>query len=151
MSKFVAGANVTCRKDLRVRRLQPGVHLDSALVAFDTDRFQSDPLHIRSPSDTDKNLIDRHIVLLTVRIHGEPLSVAGLFYCQIFPTAEHRHAIAHHLLFDEVRCVTVFVRQDAVQGFNQVDLAPKAGKRLGQLAPDRPGADHPDAWRQFRQ
>ncbi len=49
-----------------IRRLQPLVHLDPVLVVLDTDRFQPDSLDIRGAADADKNLVDRHIILLTM-------------------------------------------------------------------------------------
>jgi hypothetical protein len=66
MGKLIARANVACCENPRIRRLQPRIHLDPALVELDTGRFQPDSFDIRGSADTDKNLVDRHIVLLTM-------------------------------------------------------------------------------------
>ena len=51
-------------KDSGIRRLQPLIHLDPLLIVLNTDRLQPDSLDIWGTADADKNLVDRHIVLL---------------------------------------------------------------------------------------
>ena len=66
MGELIARTNIACGKNSWIRRLQPRVYLDPVLVVLDTDRFESDPLNVRGASDTDQNLVDRHIVLLAM-------------------------------------------------------------------------------------
>ena len=85
MGKFVARAHVARREDSWIRRLQPLAYLDSVLVILNADCFQANSVDIRGSSNADKNLADRHIVLLTMRIDCEPFAPAVFSTVESFP------------------------------------------------------------------
>ena len=52
---------------------------------------------------------------------------------------------------DNLGCVSVFIRHDAMLRFNQIHLAAETGERLRQFASDRPRSDDSQARRQIGQ
>src|SRR5215510_5021101 len=89
--------------------------------------------------------------MLAVRIDRQPLSTLRFIDLQVLATAEQCDAVTDHGCVHDFRGVTVFVRHDAVQGLDEIHLAPEASKRLRQFASDRSRPDHTDALRQLCQ
>lgn len=125
-------------QNLGIGRLQPAIHDDSIPIVVDSSRLQADPLHIRGPPDAKQNLVDNDRVLLSMRLNGQPFSSFDLFYPQILPTTKKLNSITTHLVFDNLRGVSVLIGQNTVGRFDQIDLASKPCEGLRQLASDRP-------------
>src|SRR6185312_13157427 len=124
---------------------------DPALIVRDSRGLQTHPLYVRNPTDRDENLVDEDIVMLAMRIDRQTFPAFGFLHLQVFSTAEQLHTIAKHLLFNDTGRISILIGQDAVRRFNQIDLAPKTGEGLRQLAADRPGPDDPQTLRQLGQ
>ncbi len=79
--------------------------------------------------------------MLPVRIDRQPFPAGIPAHAEVLAAAHDLKAVPEQGLSDDLSGFRVFFRQDAVQGLDEVDLAPEAGKSLGQFAADRAGTD----------
>ncbi len=86
------------------------------------------------------------------RVHRQPLTPSNsLGHLELLTAAHQLDAVTVHRCVDHPGGIGILVRHDAVQGFDQIDLAAEAGKGLRQFAADRAGADHGHATGQLGQ
>jgi len=87
-----------------------------------------------------QQLVERLIVALPMRVNRES-NAALVFDRQVLPATEERDAVSCDRPLHDLRCVTVFARQDAVFRLDQKHFRPQLRERLRHLATDRPGAN----------
>src|SRR5215472_437228 len=149
--ELVPRADVTGSVDTWIGRLQPVVHFHPGFIVFDPDCLQSKPFHVRRAADTDQNLIDRDVVLLAMRIDGQPLPVVRFSSRQIFGATEYRDAVVRHGGLHEGRSVAILVRHHAVKRFDQIHLTTESREGLSEFASNRTSSNDTQAWWQLGQ
>ena len=142
VSELVLRADIPGSVDPRVGGLQPIVDLDALLVVLHSGRLQPHALDVGRPAAGQQNLVHAQVVVPAVRVNRQPFAARVGADPQVLAAAQELDAVAKQGAMDDLCGLRVLLRQDAMQGLDQVDLAPETSERLGQLAADRAGADH---------
>jgi hypothetical protein len=111
----------------------------------------AESLHIRDAPDTDQDFIDGHIVLPAMRSDHKLLGTILFLSAYIFPAAQQGDTFARHSSFNNLGCITIFLRENAMECFDEVHLTSKTSKGLREFASDRPSPNHAQAAGQCRQ
>src|SRR5687767_4989816 len=150
MGKVITGTDVPGSKDPRVTGLQSTVDVHPLLIKLDTGHFQTEPLHVRRPSDRDKNFIHGDLMLFAMSAERQAFSTGRPDHLHIRSTTQQCDAVLGHLLRDHLSGIAILFGQNAVHGLDQVHLAPETRKGLRHLAADRTSTDHRKSLRQLR-
>ncbi len=62
MGKLEPGADITCGENVPIACLQPAVYLHALCIVFHTGLLEAKSFHVRSPTDTEKDLVDDDLV-----------------------------------------------------------------------------------------
>ena len=137
-------ADVARGVDAGIAGLEIVVHVDAAFrVVAHADRLEVEPLDVGRAADAEQELVHHDAFGPAVAV-GEPDRPRGAVALDALDRApvHHADALGREARLDDPRGVLVLARQDVRVGVQHGHLAAEPAERLGQLAADRPRADH---------
>src|SRR5262249_22931874 len=145
-------ADVARGVNVRVGGLQPVVDGNPVPpVMAHADRVEIETVHVGHPAGADQDLLDDHLLLSLAAGEMNDLLVAPLLDAVDLEFKVELPPVPPQGFLDTLGGVRILPGQDLRMIAQDMDPGAETRESLSQLATDRPGADHRQAWRPLRE
>ena len=150
MGEFIRRANIARGINTRVGRLKSIIDLYSLFgIKLHVDRLQVQPLDVRGATHSEQDGIHAELLLPSIFFYPKHFVLAVPLHPGDLTAKDEGDPVPNQGGLDEGCGVLILADENLGHHFQEGDLRPKAGKRLGEFTADRTGADDGQPFGQF--